>query len=434
MTNATAHNAGGFPGPSQPIDVDVTEATIGRLEDQFKEHGEFFGSYSPERGCNTFVVSNPDMIKRVLSTNHRNYQKGIGIDRVGLLLGKGLMVSEGEFWRRQRRMIQPFFHRRAVHNFYDIMRQCTIELIEDWEQRANADSTVNITESISEATLRVVLRSIFSEDLEELEREHPFMIVSDESSRDLRFAARFRALSRPIRGLIERRREASIQRTDLLAMLMRARDKNSGEQMDDKALVDEIMTLIVAGHETTASSLNWLWYLVSTHPETDLAIGSELAALDERERDDPAALLQLQYIKRVIDEALRMYPPGWLLTRRAIENDRLGDYTIPAQSDIYISPYLVHRHPAHWSSPEKFDPQRFAQQQVATRHPFAYIPFGAGPRRCIGDMFAQVEMQIHVALVAQRFRMQYAGETPVTMEALVNLRCKQPLIMRLQRR
>ena len=206
------------------------------------------------------------MIKRVLSTNHRNYRKGIGIDQVGLLLGKGLMVSEGEFWRRQRRMVQPLFHRRAVHRFYDVMRLCTIELIDKWSRESRQGSPVNITESISEATLRVVLRSIFSRDLEELDRDYPFMIVSAESSRDLRFAAQYRALSEPIRALIERRRQYGKAPADLLGMLMDARDKNSGEQMTDKALVDEVMTLIVAGHETTASSLNWLWYLVSTHP------------------------------------------------------------------------------------------------------------------------------------------------------------------------
>jgi len=415
------------------FDAGETVDTLDRLIEGFHDFGEVFRIYSPTRRNYTYVISNPELIKRVLSTNHKNYQKGVGIDRVAVLLGKGLMVSEGEFWRQQRHMVQPFLHRRAIHHFFSVIHQCTADLVEAWQGPAERSEPVNITEEISEITLRAVLLSIFSQDLAELEKDHPFAVVSEESSRDLMFAAKFRALTRPVRALIDRRRQDKLQRDDLLQMLMYTRDKTTGQPMTDKALVDEVMTLIVAGHETTASSLNWLWYLVSEHQEVAQKIRDEIQTLAVDHLGEPSKLLQLNYLKAVVDETLRLYPPGWLLTRRALADDRFGQYKIPAGADIFISPYLVHRHPDYWPEPESFDPDRFYRNEQTPRHAFAYLPFGGGPRRCVGDAFAAAEMQVHVAVVAQHFILQNVTKDPVEMEALVNLRSKHPFHMLLER-
>ena len=212
-------------------------------------------------------------------------------------------------------------------------------------------------------------------------------------------------------------------------MLMQARDKASGQPMPDKALIDEVMTLIVAGHETTASGLNWLWHLLSRHPEVTARLHAELDALQGEPKSQQ--ILELPYLGQVIDEALRLYPPGWLITRRAIADDELGGYPVPAGTDIFISPYLVHRNPRCWERPEQFDPDRFRDEAVKERKRFAYLPFVAGPRHCIGEAFALTEMRIHVARVARRFHLQPTGGREVEMEARVNLRTRNPLIMRL---
>jgi cytochrome P450 len=419
------------PGPGDQFEIGDTDDSLERMARYYAEYGDFYRVHAPRRGTDTYVISDPEAIKRVLVTNHRNYTKGVGINRVKVLLGNGIMVSEGELWHRQRRMMQPSFHRRHMVNFFANIENCNRALLAEWQARAARGETVNLTEDVSRMTLDIVLRALFSDDLEVLANRvggNPFTVLADESARDLRFAARFRALAHPIGELIKQRRERAPLRRDLLAMLMQARDKNSGLPMPDKSLIDEVMTLIVAGHETTASGLNWLWYLLSGHPEVTRRLHAELDALEGE--PTPQQILELPYLGQVIDEALRLYPPGWLITRRAIADDELGGYPVPAGTDVFISPYLVHRNPRCWERPEQFDPDRFRDAAVKERNRFAYLPFVAGPRHCIGEAFALTEMRIHVARAALRFDLQLAGDQAIEMEARVNLRTRQPLIMR----
>jgi cytochrome P450 len=227
---------------------------------------------------------------------------------------------------------------------------------------------------------------------------------------------------------VNRRRANLHDHQDLLAMLMAARDRKSGEAMPDRQLLDEVMTLIVAGHETTASALNWMWYLLSQHPEAERRLHQELDALPAA----PAAMDDvppLTYTRQIIEETLRLYPPGWLLTRRSIDADRIGDFDIAPNTDVFISPYLVHRHPGFWTDPERFDPDRFSEASAAGRHRFCYLPFALGPRACIGEHFAMVEMIVHTAMLARHIRLRYLPKYPLELECQVNLRSKRSIYM-----
>jgi enediyne biosynthesis protein E7 len=403
----------------------------------FARHGDTYRVFVPARRSYTYVIHHPDDVKRVLVSNHKNYTKGVGLDRVRILLGKGIMTSEGELWKRQRYMMQPLFHRRVISAFAQLIAQANDRFIARWEVLARRDERVNLTDEMSELTLEIVLRSIFGRDLDRLTQQlggNPFEVVTREQSRDLQFAFKFRSLTKLVAQLIARRRAEAQEHFDYIAMLMAARDKESGEPMGERELIDEVMTLIVAGHETTASGLNWTWYLLSHHPEVEARLHAEVDATAELAAPGLAQMEALAYTQQVVNEALRLYPPGWLLSRRTIEADVLGGYPVPAGTNVLLPLYLLHRHPRFWKDPEVFDPARFAAEHEAERPRFAYMPFAAGPRHCIGETFALYEMLMHLYKVARHYRLTYVPDRPLELEAQINLRTRYPLYMRLERR
>ena len=379
------------------------------------------------------MVTDPDAVRRVLVSNHRNYTKGVGIERVRVLLGNGLMASEGDQWRRQRRLLQSAFHRPAVEAFFPIYHQQAAALADRWLQAAHAGQPVNVTEAVSETTLMAVLGALFSQDLDRVvegDGRSPFQMVSEQRQRDLQFAVRFRALAGPIREIIAARRREQRFPADLLSHCLLARDRSSGEPMNDKQLIDEILTLIVAGHETTAASLNWVWYLLAAHPESFQQLSDAAQQVAAHVVPSWDTLEKLQPVAQVIQEALRLYPPGWLYTRRSLRGDRLAGYELPAGTDVFICSWLLHRHPAYWDRPDEFRPARFSPEQQAQRHRYVYLPFSAGPRHCIGESFAMAEMMIHLAVLAARLRPQPVASQPLELEADVNLRPRAPLYLR----
>ena len=210
---------------------------------------------------------------------------------------------------------------------------------------------------------------------------------------------------------------------------MQARDRDNGEPMPDGQLAKEVMTLIVAGHETTASLLNWIWYLLATHPESQERLAKLLASLPGDDSPAIDALLKYSYARQVIDEALRLYPPLWLMTRKALNDDRLGDFFVPAGTEIYISPYLIQRSPSLWPSPDRFDPDRMSPENVSKRHELAFCPFGAGPRNCVGELMARVEAQIHLMMFASQLRLRYKEEKAAEVTAGMNLLSQHDFIM-----
>ena len=251
------------------------------MREYFARYGDTYRVFAPARGVFNYVIHHPDDVKRVLLSNHRNYTKGEGMDRVKILLGNGIMTSEGDFWRRQRRMMQPAFHRRIIDRFSALVGEVNGRYAERWAAHAARGEPVDVGEETSELTLEIVLRSIFGTDLVRLERKlgaNPFEVVAKESNRDLKFAFRFRSLGKLVAELVEQRRREGVEHFDFLQMLMAARDRETDAAMSDRELVDEVLTLIVAGHETTASSLAWTWLLVARDPLVAERLHAEAAA------------------------------------------------------------------------------------------------------------------------------------------------------------
>jgi enediyne biosynthesis protein E7 len=425
------------PEAELQFDVGSTDDSLERMIELFARHGDTYRVYVPARRSYTYVVHHPDDVKRVLVSNHRNYTKGVGLDRVKILLGKGIMTSEGELWKRQRYMMQPLFHRRVITGFAEVIAQANDRCIERWESLARRGELINLTDEMSELTLEMVLRSIFGRDLDRLSQQlggNPFEVVTKEQSRDLQFAYKFRSLTKLVAQLIAQRRATEEEHVDYVAMLMSARDKETGAPMGERELIDEIMTLVVAGHETTASGLNWTWYLLSQHPQVESKLHAEADAAAEVPAPSLTQMEELRYTRQVIDESLRLYPPGWVLSRRTIEADVLGGYPVPAGTNVLLPLYLLHRHPHFWKDPEAFEPGRFAPEHEAERPRFAYMPFAAGPRHCIGESFALYEMLVHLYKVARRYRLRYVPDKPLELEAQINLRTRYPLHMRLEAR
>jgi cytochrome P450 len=419
------------PESAEPLDISFETDGLAVLERNFALHGDAFRIFSPLLDRRIWVLSHPDHVRHVLVDHSANFTKGIGIERVAILLGNGLMTSEGDAWRAQRKMVQPSFHRSVIATWMPHLHAANAALAKKWEGAATAGTEVNVTQDMSEVTLDVVLRALFGADLPRLTEGpdgNPFVLLTDDTARNLAFAYKFRRLGTLIMDDVRRRRRDGVRHDDIVSHLIDARDRRSGAPMDDRQLQDEILTLIIAGHETTASSLNWFWYLLSQAPAVAARLHAEVDAAGSA-APGYGDLDRLPFTRAAIDETLRLYPPGWLLTRRAIAADVAGRVALPAGADVLISPFLVHRHPAHWSDSERFDPGRFALGEGERRNRFAYLPFGLGARACIGEHLALVEMHTHVATLARRFSLELVPGQSVEREPQVNLRTRHPLRM-----
>lgn len=424
------------PTADSPFDIGSTDDSLERMAARLARYGDTYRVRTPERASYTYVIHHPDDVQRVLASNHHNYTKGVGLDRVKILLGNGSMTSEGELWRRQRRMLQPLFHRRVVAQFARTIGDANDRLIDRWSAPAARGDSIDVTHEMSKLAADVILRAMFGEDFDGFSDGSggsPFDLITADRARTLDFAYRLRSLMTRVAGLVQRRRTEGqgIDRADFLGMLMAARDEATGDPMSDRQLLDEVLTIIVAGHETTASALNWTWLLLSRDEEVERRLHAEIDALP---RDSAPALTQLEtlvYAPQILKEVLRLYPPGWLLSRRAIGADALGGFDVPAGTDVLIPLYLIHRDPRFWQDPEVFRPERFSPAVEATRPRFAFVPFAAGARHCLGETFAWYEMLMHLVAVARRYRLLYSRDRPVELEARINLRTRSPLRMQL---
>jgi cytochrome P450 len=422
------------------FDVGSTEDSLDRMRELYALHGDAYRIWAPGRKSHTWVFNHPDDARRILITNHRNYTRGVGFDRIKILLGNGIIVSEGDFWKRQRRLIQPTFHRRVLGRFGGIIAAANDALLQRWQQQAARGEPINVTDDMSVLTLEILLRAIFGSDLDTVINEggeNPFAVLTETAERDLRFAYRFRKLAAMIGRVVAHRRAQGALVEDApsyVSMLLAARDKESGTGMSDKELVDEITTMIIAGHETTAAALHWTWYLLSQHPQAEARLHAELDAAPEVPVPELDAMESLHYTNRVLQEAMRLYPPVWVISRRTVEADVLGGYTVPADTDVFISPYFIHRHPQFWQDADAFNPDRVASDAAAERPRLTYLPFSAGPHHCVGETLAVYEMLVHVSKVARHFRLVYEPRDAIEFEALINLRTRRPIFMRLEPR
>ncbi|MEJ2262750.1 MAG: cytochrome P450 [Anaerolineales bacterium] len=408
---------------------------------------------------NIYLVNHPEHIQQVLQSNNRNYTKDtFQYNMLRTVTGNGLLTSDGPFWLRQRRLVQPAFHRQRILEFGGIITDATQKMLESWKRGASSIAHVDIDAEMMRLTLEIIGKALFSVDLSGEAGEitqavltaldhiiyrsrHPFSPpLSVPTQRNRRFKEAMRRLDQAVYAIIQQRRPKSLPnaQVDLLSILLQARDEKTGEAMDDRQLRDEVITLIIAGHETVASALTWTWHLLSDHPEIEEKMHEELTRVLSGRIPTSADLPQLSFTRMVFQEALRLYPPAWIITRKTLKDDEfavLGSdrerYLVPSGSLVVISPYSVHRHPRFWEQPEAFSPERFSAGGSTQQPRFAYLPFGGGPRMCIGDGFAKVEAVLILATIAQQYRFQEIPDHPVEVEPLVTLRPRNGLQMAL---
>jgi cytochrome P450 len=396
-----------------------------------------------------YQVNSPEGVGRLLHDNHRNYSKEVAtFGTLRLVLGDGLFTSDGDFWRRQRRLMQPAFHRRRVAGFGDLMTEATLEMLERWRPRTERGEPMDVATEFSRLTMEVATRALFSTSVEgdigtiggaiatllddvTFRFTFPFYPpLRVPTPRNRRFLAARAMLDGVVYGIISERRRRPGEHGDLLALLMEVRDEQTGEGMSDEQLRDEVITLFLAGHETTANALTWASYLLSTHVGVARRLRAEVDEVLRGRIPTASDLADLPYTRMVIDETLRLYPPAWITNRRAIEADTVCGYRIPADAMVSISPYVTHRDPTLWENPEGFDPERFTPERSAGRPYYAYFPFGGGPRQCIGKGFALMEATLVLALLAQRCGLPLVPGRRVETEALATLRPRYGMWMR----
>lgn len=402
------------------------------------------------------ILAHPDAVAHVLLKNRQNYGKGLTYTRTRVMLGLGLLTSEGELWQRQRRLLQPPFTARAVTRFDDVMTSTAETLLARWQTASAERRPVDVHHGMLELTLRVIGRTMLGVDLEEeggsvVAAYHQACKLLDQrlaavvdlplvipTPANLRMKRALRTLDAFIYRLIDERRatlkdtQASLAladvaaagpagpgERDLLDKLLAASDAEAG--MSPHQVRDEVMTMFFAGHETTAQALTWTWYALSQHPDIEARLHHELDTVLAGRPPTAQDLAQLTYTRRVIDETLRLFPPVWIFPRGVIGDDELGGYHVPAGSLIFPCPYLTHRHPGYWERPETFDPDRFAPERFTERTRTAYFPFGAGPRACLGTHYALQEATLVVALFAQRYRFRLLPGHRVEPQSAITL-------------
>src|SRR5467141_191421 len=396
-----------------------------------------------------YLIVHPRDIETVLVTNAGNFTKSADYRALARVLGQGLLTSEGEFWKRQRSLIQPAFHRQSILSYAAVMTRATGRMLESWREKGER----NIHEDLMRVTLEIVAQCLYGAEVTDAaERVGKAMevvtgrfIVNASLAMLFRFdipvlfARRewraIRELNEIIGSIIQERRSSKQPREDLLEMLLRARDAD-GNPMSDAQLRDEVMTLFLAGHETTAIALSWACYLIGQNPYVEAQLAEELQTVLRGRVPTPEDLPRLRYTEMVLKETMRLYPAVWGIGRRALEDCELGGYRVPAGSNIFLLQWRTQRDPRFFPDPERFDPERWREDPVRSgKIPrFAYFPFGGGPRTCVGASFAMMEATLLLAMIQQRFHLDTVAGHPIEIFASVTLRPKHGIRVIPQRR
>jgi cytochrome P450 len=401
-----------------------------------------------------FIINEPGAIRHVVLDNAANYTKSeVGRRLLEPGLGRGLLTSEGETWRHHRRIMAPAFDLRSVAGYAPIMTEVTQELLAKWDALPEPRE-LDVAAAMMHATLHIISRAMFSSDSDEIvdvveSGVNQYQTMVRPSLLDLlHFPLWLTRLIAPLptegifnefdkkvdQLLTERGREPDAEPKDLLARLIAARDTETGGGMTPKEVRDQVVTIFMAGHETTSQALSWTWYLLSQHPEAEAKLHDELTTVLEGRTPRYEDIAELRYTRMVIEESMRLYPPAHTFGRQPIAADEILGHRIPAGAEVLIMPWLLHRKPSLWENPDRFEPERFSPERAAARPRFAYIPFGAGPRICIGAAFAMAEAMLILATIAQRYRLHLKPGHPVEPQGLITLRPRYGLQMQLERR
>jgi cytochrome P450 len=441
----------GVPGPKERFPLEGLLAfwrdptgSLVRIAGRYGDVSKFrFGLYDE------YLLVHPEQVQRVLVGEHRAFTKGRALAEAKRVLGEGLLTSEGEFHQRQRKLMQPLFAHRRIGTYGAAM----VEAGERAAARWRGGQVLDLQAEMSRLTLGIVGRTLFDADVESeadeigraltesIEMLNRFMLpfsgllerLPTATARRLR-RARTR-LDATIYALIAERRASGAEGGDLLALLLQARDEEDrSTRMSDEQVRDEAMTIFLAGHETTAVALTWTWYLLARSPRVEARLHEELAHELGGRSPTVADLPRLQYTEQVLAESMRLYPPAWVIGRRARADIELDGYRIPAGSIVLLSPFVTHRDARWYPEPLRFDPDRFTPDARALRPRYAYFPFGGGPRICIGEGFARIEAQLLLATLAQRVRLLLAPDQQVALKPRVTLRPRGGLPMTVIRR
>lgn len=400
---------------------------------------------------NMYLINHPDLVKEVLTHKMHNYsKKTYGFKIIRTVLGESIFTAMGDTWKRKRRLAQPYFHKKIIANLAQTMTDTIDDMREDWAKVHAEKKHLDVGDAMMRLTLTVVVRTLFSTSLTSKEVQtvadiftpllkgtnnrilYPIKFLYDLPLKsNIRYKENIEELDRIILGIIKKRRTSGEKPMDLLQMLMDARDEETGQPLNDQELRDEAMTIFIAGHETTANAMTWLWVTLSQHPEIRSKIEEEVDEVLGSRIPVAGDFPKLTYTLKAFKEILRLCPPVPVIPRRVESNDIIGDYFIERGSSVLFSPYLLHRHPDFWEAPETFNPDRFDKELQRRQHPFAYLPFGGGPRICIGNNFAMMEAVFIIAMVLQQYRLELPPQTKVRPWFKLTYRPKGPVRMQL---
>lgn len=401
----------------------------------------------------TYLVNDADLIKRIFQDNNRNYIKRPLGTIPNPLLRNGLLTSEGEFWRRQRRLAQPAFHRKQIEWLTETMISSTEQRLNEWEVWASSDQAFDLAEEMMMLTLDIVTKTLFGSTLSQDEmltiarlmpkvlrgtRQHAirsrWIGEAPLHPRNRQYQHQIHQLDQIVMRLIQERIDSGMDQPDLLGMLLSTEDAETGAKMTKDQLRDEVMTLFLAGHETTANLMAWCWSILAVDTTNREAVRYEIDSSLNGRPPTLSDLPKLPFTQMVLKESMRLFPPAWILVRSPLEPEQWGNHVLEPGNQIMICTYTLHRSPEYWTNPETFDPYRFSDS-VGLPHRFAYIPFGAGPRLCIGQQFAMLEATIILAMMMQRYHVTLAPDGPsIVPETAVTLRPKHGVWVQVNQR
>lgn len=420
--------------------------SIAHFAPMFAEYGDFFMFRMGNE--HIYLISNPDAIYEILVANHAKFHKGAfyrdEVRGLARFLGNGLLTSDGEFWKRQRKLTAPALHAKRIEAYAGTMVEVTERMLDRWAGR----DALDVDSEMMHATLEIVAKTLFNVDMrgENADRIGDALTVLQHHMGGMSLIpnwvptlGKYRAgravevMDGIVYDLITERRQTNDDLGDLLSMLLLARD-DDGKGMSDEQVRDEAITLLLAGHETTANALNWTWMLLAQNPEAETKLHEELDTVLGGRAPTLADLKQLPYTEMVVKESMRLYPPAFSFSRMAIEDAVIHGYDVPKGSDLNIFTWFTHRDPRWWDAPEQFRPERFRPENEASIPRYAYLPFGGGPRVCIGNSFAMMEARLMLATMARRYQLRLTQEQHVELEPLITLRPKGGLQMRVEQR
>ncbi len=422
------------PHAGEDIDLRLPAGTLQTLAQLHVQHGDIFRLATRGEAADTYVVAHPELATEVLQTRHLDYRRVMLDGRMPLVLGNGLLTSHGEQWKEQRKLLQRHFHGNALIGLLGHSAPANAQLAGRWVEQARAGGTIELTRAMLEAGRDSNLRALFSIDAdavasaigEQFFDQLATTPLQDDTRGNLLFLKKVKHVRACINELIDTRRSRTTRDADLLDKYVDTRPRGNGTTMPQRQIVDEVMAILAAGHETVSAALTAAWYLLSRHPSMQDAVRQEVDTVIGSAVPGMTHIPALRYTRNVLKESLRLYPPVWVITRVAEVASHIGSWHVPQGSHVLIVVYLIHRHPDYWQDPHAFDPVRF----IADSPEVAWLPYSRGPRHCIGDDLSICEMLVHLAHVVQLLTLSHVEGAPGDFAAGFTLRSQTPIHVR----